>query len=239
VADYPKVIFHPLDTCKFQLFLAEDNVFQFAALTRTSRDLIALTIRCFHARKYIATTFIMSKLFQNPATPGAPPVVAPDFYFDLERISERLQSELNRMTLQREIVDKVTRNAIHEKHELQAQLWETISSYTEVIEGLHQQLASLGGQEGVDSQLQLQLRDARGRHSKMQLEVQDAKARLASEEEAGLGSFADGPGEARSLLPEGQAGKLQNENTQLRNRIAELSDASHATIVGIRPILRS
>ncbi|CAE8654040.1 unnamed protein product, partial [Polarella glacialis] len=71
-ADYPKVIIHPLDTCKFRLELSEeqDKVYHFVALSRTSRDLIALLIRCFHARQYVATAFILSRLFQNPATPG-------------------------------------------------------------------------------------------------------------------------------------------------------------------------
>jgi hypothetical protein len=69
-ADYPKVIIHPLDTTKFQLEMSEQKKLNLSALGRTSRDLIALTIRCFQARQYVATTFVLDQLFQNPAVPG-------------------------------------------------------------------------------------------------------------------------------------------------------------------------
>ena len=68
-SEYPKVIIHPLDTTKawstvvfvsgnfcarlvqFRLVMSEVKTFHLMALTRTARDLIALTIRCFHAKK--------------------------------------------------------------------------------------------------------------------------------------------------------------------------------------------
>merc|ERR1719387_2550331 len=75
VADFPRVVLHPLDTSKFRLELSEnpDHVYLFGALSRTNRDLIALMVRCFHARRYVSTSLILGALFQNPATPGAPP----------------------------------------------------------------------------------------------------------------------------------------------------------------------
>ncbi|CAE6946405.1 unnamed protein product [Symbiodinium natans] len=57
-SEYPKVIIHPLDTTKFQLVMSEVKTFHLMALTRTARDLIALTIRCFHAKKCPGTFFV-------------------------------------------------------------------------------------------------------------------------------------------------------------------------------------
>merc|ERR1719346_668420 len=52
---------------------------------------------------------------------------------------ERLTKELNRSMQQKEVSEKVLRNTNHEKKQLQAQLMETISGFTEVIEGLQGQ----------------------------------------------------------------------------------------------------
>ena len=69
--DYPRLIIHPLDTLKFRLILGEGKPdMHFAALSRQSRDLIALTIRVFHARKHIATTYILNQVFANPINHG-------------------------------------------------------------------------------------------------------------------------------------------------------------------------
>jgi len=68
-ADYPKVIVHPLDKCKFQLVMSESRAFHLMAMSRTSRDLIALTIRCFHARRFLPTASILERLLRCPAAP--------------------------------------------------------------------------------------------------------------------------------------------------------------------------
>jgi len=196
-ADYPKVVLHPLDTCKFRLELSEepDKVYQFVALSRSSRDLITLLIRCFHARKYVATSYILSKLFQNPATPGAPLTQMMSGDFDIHGLGDRLGKELDRTAGQLEVVERIVRNATEEKTQLQAQLRETIGSYTEAIEKLHQQLAVANG--GPAASLQLQLHDARALHSRLQLETQEVRARLDAEEQLlPKGCDADGAGAA-------------------------------------------
>ncbi|CAL1145115.1 unnamed protein product [Cladocopium goreaui] len=73
--DYPKVIIHPLDTSKFQLVMNEVKTFHLIALSRTSRDLIALTIRCFHAKKFMSTPSILQTVLpvQLPDTAGCFP----------------------------------------------------------------------------------------------------------------------------------------------------------------------
>lgn len=182
-ADYPKIVIHPLDTCKFRLELSEelDKIYHFVALSRTSRDLIALLIRCFHSRKYVATSFILSQLFQNPATPGAPLTSLQRHDFDIHGLGQRLGKELDRTVGQLEVVERVVRNVVQEKSELQAQLRETIGSYTEAIEKLHQQLAFAKG--GPSAAVQLQVHEAKNVHQRLQMEHQDLRTRLDDEEQ--------------------------------------------------------
>lgn len=193
-ADFPKVIIHPTDTCKFRLELSEeqDKVFHFVALSRTSRDLIALLIRTFHARQYVATSFVLSRLYQDPARPGAPLTTALLQDFDLQRLGDRLGKELDRTVGQLEAVERVVRTSNNEKRELQAQLSETIGSYTEAIEQLHQQLAP-AAKGGMVAALQLQIHDGRALHSKLQLELQELRQRLDEEQRATGPYGSDGP----------------------------------------------
>mmetsp|Transcript_57629 Transcript_57629/g.146270 ORF Transcript_57629/g.146270 Transcript_57629/m.146270 type:complete len:645 (+) Transcript_57629:126-2060(+) len=226
-ADYPKVVLHPSDTCKFQLLLSEDQekCYKFQALSRTSRDLIALLIRCFHARKYVATSFILSRLFQNPATPGAPLTSVQAQDFDLQGLGDRLGKELDRTVGQLEVVEKVVRNANMEKSELQAQLRETISSYTEAIEKLHTQLASAQG--GPGAALQLQLHESRSSASKMQLELQELRQAIEEEHRSAppKGGGAGGGGGKGSSEGggNGEVEGLRGEIQQLRTRISALA----------------
>merc|ERR1719330_1805567 len=182
-ADYPKVVIHPLDTCKFRLELSDDpeRVYRFQALSRTSRDLIALLIRCFHSRKYVATSFILSRLFQNPATPGAPLTSVDARDFDIHGLGDRLGKEFARTVGQLEVVERVVRNANNEKSELQAQLQETINSYTEAIESIHQQRAKGQNDRGPGASLQLQIHEARSTHSQLQLDLQETRQRIEDE----------------------------------------------------------
>mmetsp|Transcript_93318 Transcript_93318/g.273175 ORF Transcript_93318/g.273175 Transcript_93318/m.273175 type:complete len:635 (+) Transcript_93318:95-1999(+) len=216
-ADYPKVVIHPLDTCKFRLELSDeaDKIYHFVALSRTSRDLIALLIRCFHSRKYVATSFILSQLFQNPATPGAPLTSVHYDGFDVHGLGDRLGKELDRTVGQLEAVEKVVRNANLEKTELQAQLHETISSYTEAIEKLHQQLAVAKG--GPSATVQLQLHEARAQQQRLQLELGELRQR--EEEEQQQAPKVEEPSEEVRA----QAEALKGEISQLRTSISALA----------------
>jgi len=214
-ADYPKIILHSSDNCKFRLELSEDpeKAYSFQALSRTARDAIALLIRCFHARKYVATSFILSRLFQNPATPGAPLTSVETQDYDISGLGDRLAKELDRTVGQLDVVVKVVRNANMEKSELQAQLRETISSYTEAIEKLHAQLASARG--GPTANLQLQLHESRSGQSKLQLELQEMRQQMNDLEQ--------------HVPPGGEAGSakemesLKSEIQQIRSRISGLA----------------
>eukprot|EP00435_Cladocopium_sp_Y103_P032908 s835_g8.t1 len=92
--DYPKVIIHPLDTSKFQLVMNEVKTFHLIALSRTSRDLIALTIRCFHAKKFMSTSSILQTVLpvQLPDTAGVMPTM--DARLDASIVLERLAKDM-------------------------------------------------------------------------------------------------------------------------------------------------
>merc|ERR1719401_961217 len=234
-ADNPKVVIHPLDTCKFRLELSEEHekIYHFVALSRTSRDLIALLIRCFHSRKYVATSFILSRLFQNPATPGAPLTTVQHGDFDVRGLGDRLGKELDRTVGQLEVVERVVKTANAEKSELQAQLRETIESYTQAIENLQRQLAFANG--GPAATLQLQLHDARAQYSRLQLEMQDVRQRLDEEQQrASRGNGTDGPGGPESIAA---AEALRNEISQLRTNISAL--AGNAAMDSQRDLTRA
>jgi chromosome segregation ATPase len=113
-----------------------------------------------------------------------------------------------------EVVEKVVRNAKMEKSELQAQLRETISSYTEAIEKLHTQLASAQG--GPTAAVQLQLHEARSQHSKLQLELQELRQKMEEEQQS-----APTCTEAGNSSSEVEA--MRGEIQQLRTRISALA----------------
>eukprot|EP00439_Symbiodinium_sp_Y106_P079981 s561_g18.t1 len=100
-SEYPKVIIHPLDTTKFRLVMSEVKTFHLMALTRTARDLIALTIRCFHAKKYMSTSSLLQTLLpvQAPATAGAV-IPITDARLDACIVLETLAKELTRGSIE-------------------------------------------------------------------------------------------------------------------------------------------
>lgn len=221
-ADFPKAIIHPIDTCKFRLELGEERekVYHFVALSRTSRDLIALLIRCFHARKYIATSLILSSLGQNPATPGAPLTSLSKDRFDIHMLLGRLGRELDRTVGQLGKVEKIVRNAAQEKQQLQSQLRETITSYTEAIEKLHQQLAHARG--GAAAALGVQLHEARAQNSSLQLEHQEVKQRL-TEEQTAAAELQRSAGDGREVVE-----ALKTELAALKADLAALQGNKEA-----------
>lgn len=68
--DYPKIELHPYDTQKFKIYYSDEKIdakykfnksIEMKALSRQSRDLIALAIKCFSAHTY----FLNSKIISN------------------------------------------------------------------------------------------------------------------------------------------------------------------------------
>jgi len=226
--DYPKVIIHPLDTGKFQLLLSGSKTFHLVALSRTSRDLIALTIRCFHAKRYLSTASILQTLL--PVQPIAPGAAMPtnnarlNAYLDVCIVLERLARELNRAMQQKEVSEKVLRNTNHEKTQLQEQLMETISGFTEVIEGLQTQCDDGAGAGPPPSMERLhdQLREVHASNKALSDELDHMKRHLQKLQEnrrIAEARVASGQGAG----PEAQVHQLKDERDMLRVRLEELS----------------
>lgn len=230
-ADYPKVVLHPASQQSFTLELSGDpeHSYHFVALSRCSRDLIALLIRAFHSRQYVALTYLLSQLTQNPAAPGARLSVPKEsMEYDVPALGGRIAKELHRTVGQLLLLARHSRNAEKEKLELQEQLRETIQSYTEAIEKMHQQVASAGG--GPAGSLRLQLHDARAVYSQLQLEMQELKPQL---EEAQLLVSGAGP-LAASGEHAAEVAALRGDISNLRSSIAALSSTSRGT--GVRAV---
>lgn len=233
-AEYPKVIIHPLDTLRFQLIMNESHIFNLIAQSRTARDLIALTIRCHHAKRFLSTDSILDALLPRAQTlaPGStgsqrlsfgPPALR-DRRLEICIIVERLTKELNRSMQQKEVVDKALRNTNNEKRDLQVQLMETISGFTEVIEGLQEQFSDnpVPSSSLVPAErLQEQLHDTRAQVRVAQAELQGMRRRLEKLQSARKVSEASGvsvacPGSADLV------GQLQEERDVLQARLVEL-----------------
>lgn len=221
--DYPKVIIHPLDTSKFQLVMNEVKTFHLIALSRTSRDLIALTIRCFHAKKFMSTSSILQTVLpvQLPDTAGVMPTM--DARLDASIVLERLAKELNRTMQQKEISEKVLRNTNHEKKQLQEQLMETISGFTEVIESLQDQCVD-GATAPPAERIQDQLRDVTAANHALQAELQTMRIHLDKLAESKKAAEARGS----SVGPEAQVHQLKDERDMLKARLEELNSNSNS-----------
>eukprot|EP00397_Hematodinium_sp_SG-2012_P009009 GEMP01009081.1.p1 GENE.GEMP01009081.1~~GEMP01009081.1.p1 ORF type:complete len:609 (+),score=138.36 GEMP01009081.1:130-1956(+) len=224
-ADFPKVIIHPLDTVKFRLVMNEEKTFHLAALSRTSRDLVALTIRCFHARKYISTSYVLSQLFaKTPNANGQPDGAAA---LDLQIMTSRLMQELNRAIRKKERIEKALKKTTEEKSFLDAQLHETITSYTTVIENL-QQAVQTNESGGSNHSMMQRLRDAEREASSAKSELEEVRHRWLNAQHARADPFNDGIEEqVAQMRAENQRStqrlkECDKSNLELRRQLAEM-----------------
>eukprot|EP00929_Paragymnodinium_shiwhaense_P027531 TRINITY_DN1613_c0_g2_i1.p1 TRINITY_DN1613_c0_g2~~TRINITY_DN1613_c0_g2_i1.p1 ORF type:complete len:670 (-),score=214.25 TRINITY_DN1613_c0_g2_i1:83-2092(-) len=234
-AEYPKVIIHPLDVSKFEIRTSETRAFQFAAASRTARDLIVLTIRCFHARKHVPSLELVNRLLPvqmsqgaggaNGYNPRSP--IEPEFQdgkLDTCIILERLAREQNRAVLQKDVLEKTLRNTSMEKQELQEQLMETISGFTEVIEGVNEQFVDAGpvptmsGSHQSAEKSQEQLREATAVNQALKSDIQRWR------EEADALATQRKAVEQEHLAKDaaGEAQRLREEKTLLQAKLKEL-----------------
>jgi len=224
--DYPKVIVDPLDKFQFRLVMSELHSFDLVAPSRTARDLIAVTIRCFQAEKFHPASAIFERLLPiQQLVPGAPqPPV--DSQLDSCIRLERLSKELNQKIQQKEVFERVLRNTNNEKRELQEQLMETISGFTGMLENLENQSADGAGPPSAlpVETLHEQLREAKEQTRAAQAELQDMRQHLqrlqrAREEREACVA-------ARTPAPAEQAQSLRDQHDFLQARFKELSTAS-------------
>lgn len=239
--DYPKVIIHPLDICKFQLVLDASNTFNLLAASRTSRDLIALNIRYFHALRIMSTQDVLAQVLPTP-TPGPGGLTSSaasdaDDKLDACVNLDRLVKERNRAMSTVESTEKAIRNTNHEIEQLQAQLEETIAGYTVMIETIQEQCATVesavrGDTESVFSApsaephsmqvrgLQEQLAEVQKDNRDLADEVAKTRQRLAEAKEANRG------GKGASPQPSAEEVKLRQERDALRAQLADMTSSS-------------
>mmetsp|Transcript_85056 Transcript_85056/g.214333 ORF Transcript_85056/g.214333 Transcript_85056/m.214333 type:complete len:651 (+) Transcript_85056:88-2040(+) len=229
--DLPKVLIHPLDTTKFELVMSDSRTFALSAHSRTARDLIALTVRCFHARKHISSAAILRQLLPvQPMTAGvgAPNPLPPDSRLNSCIILERLIRELNRTMQQKDMSERVLRNTNNEKKELQEQLLETISGFTEVIEGLNDQVtdpSALAASPIVSiERLQEQLRESNASNATLQVDKQNAQNEL--ERLRALNEAARRRSSVDSGAMTEEVKRLMSEKRMLEARLQDTSNIS-------------
>lgn len=225
--EYPKAIVHPLDTTKFQLIMNETRIFNLTAPSRTARDLLALTVRCMHARRFLPPESVLSRLLPVQPTmvvPGGPPAAppeVPDRHLRTCIVLDRLAKELNRAMQQRELAEKTLRNTGREKKDLQEQLMETISGFTDVIEGLQGQCAtgvcttsSVGASDAEGAREQL--RELASQNRKAQADLQSMQHRLEKLQR----ERAEGCAAAHQPGVQELARQLREERDALRAQLA-------------------
>jgi len=228
--DYPKVIIHPLDTGRFQLIMSETRTFNLQAQSRTARDLIALTVRCFHAKKYLPTSGILQELFPvhamgAPATPGTP--MTGGSKLDECILLERITKELNKAMQQKDMSEKVLRNTHHEKRQLQSQLEETIRGFSEVITDTQDQLS--GGSSSTSAvskdKLNDQFRDCQAQNRLLEEELKAMRKQFDDARYAQKVASASGNvGGSENCTPEVM--QMREKRDMLKMRLTELSSCS-------------
>ena len=99
--DYPRIELHPFDTKRFKIFYSDDKLdahynfnkcIQLKALSRQSRDLIALAIKCFSAHTYYINSKIISEVnSEDPKRSDEAPSVS-QLLLELDFIKRELYS---------------------------------------------------------------------------------------------------------------------------------------------------
>jgi len=213
--DFPRVLLHPSDPVKFKLQLGENRIFHLEALSRTSRDLIVLAIRAFHVRRYIECTILLRS--------AASGVSSEEFPFASSQSSAARNLQLAGGELS--AVEEQLAKYKAEKSSVEAQLEETIQSYTQVINNLQAHLAG-----AAESPVDLRRRFQASQQDAFQLqgELAQVRAQITAEENP-EDMDLDGPGlprlcgertDARAVLREQNeicTAKLRH----LEHRIAE------------------
>mmetsp|Transcript_51692 Transcript_51692/g.82141 ORF Transcript_51692/g.82141 Transcript_51692/m.82141 type:complete len:679 (-) Transcript_51692:65-2101(-) len=225
-SDYPKVIIHPLDTCRFEIVMSATHKFQFQAKSRAARDLMALTVRCFHAQKHVPISGILQELFPILPFGNQNSPVKITNHLDQCIVLEPLAMELNKAMVQKDISEKVLRNTHHENRQLRAQLEDTIRACSEAITDAEQAQCS-GNTLSTSTTslsvtgLQKKFEDMEAQNKQLEYEMQkmykqfDDAARAKKAAEAAKA----GPGG-------GTVDQLREKRDMLKARLQELSSTS-------------
>ncbi|CDW77286.1 UNKNOWN [Stylonychia lemnae] len=129
--DYPRIELHPYDTFRFKIFYTDDKIeakydfnkcIEVRALSRQSRDLIALAIKCFSAHTY----FINSKIISNTTISAV--------LLELEFVKRELYNQINFA----KDLDKEKQLLKSDMRKMEEEMQITIESYKNILESFEQ-----------------------------------------------------------------------------------------------------
>eukprot|EP01071_Lankesteria_metandrocarpae_P006218 Lankesteria_metandrocarpae@DN4281_c0_g1_i1.p1 len=162
-AEFPLIQMQHTDSCSFELKLGPDTTddhLRLAALSRSQRDLLTLTIRCFHARQLVATTAVIEQITRQTQlrqdtfrAPQSLPVLlsttslydtsptALDFYVIVHRLLVQIAAAIS---LQQRYAREKSR-AVVEKEVLEQDITATIEAYQQLLLSYQNDGGSLSG----------------------------------------------------------------------------------------------
>lgn len=146
-AEYPHIQINPHDLSSFELTLSPTEKLSLAAMTRSQRDLLVLTVRCFHGRQWLANSILLQhvalgagkqlRALQHP--PDASPRCdgdakgEPEVTTDFLVVVQRLTSELHRSLHVAEKSVRERDRAQIEKNALEDDIAATIEAYQQLL----------------------------------------------------------------------------------------------------------
>eukprot|EP00922_Rhytidocystis_sp_ex-Travisia-forbesii_P071581 GHVS01106802.1.p1 GENE.GHVS01106802.1~~GHVS01106802.1.p1 ORF type:complete len:713 (-),score=153.08 GHVS01106802.1:88-2226(-) len=130
-AEYPIISLHNTNAMLFTVSFGTGESVSLEAFSRHQRDLIALGVRCFHARSYVSTSALLDLVLPSPDYRSGRALESAEGngQIDLFCLVEKLRAELNRTV---EIADRCLRErekAMVEKESLQAEMTDTIEAF--------------------------------------------------------------------------------------------------------------
>lgn len=137
--DYPRVELHPFDTRKFKVFYADHKVdakydfnkcIELRALSRQSRDLVALLIKCFSAQTYFVNSKVIASASNGSFIQGtAPTFTVSDVLMELEFVKRELYNSINLA----KALDKEKKSLCSQITNLEEEMSCTIDSYKAIL----------------------------------------------------------------------------------------------------------
>eukprot|EP00743_Colponemidia_sp_Colp-15_P004905 GILK01005287.1.p1 GENE.GILK01005287.1~~GILK01005287.1.p1 ORF type:complete len:680 (+),score=144.92 GILK01005287.1:113-2152(+) len=129
-ADTPAVDLHPLDVNRLKLILDEESSLDMCVSSRVTRDLIALSIRCFLARSRIHNSALLQSVMTSRVSVEVNRGGAYDHLLELERVTRELRASIDKqheLAKEKELLGS-------EKDMLEEELRATVSAYQDVLE---------------------------------------------------------------------------------------------------------
>ncbi|EPT28881.1 hypothetical protein TGME49_232150 [Toxoplasma gondii ME49] len=147
-AEYPKLLLHSQHPKRFTVALSEEKVFVLDAYTRHQRDLVAVTLRSFHARAIVGASTLLDLVHSMSCTGRTPPAAdeiiseLEDKRVDLYVMVHSLCSELHSAVAGRLRTMRDWARVSKEKEALEEEMTSTIQAFQSQIADLANEQAS-------------------------------------------------------------------------------------------------